>query len=167
MILWLKFIHIAAIAIWCAGLITLPGIYVQRTPSMLEEAHYRLQALVRFVYVAIVSPAAFIAVASGTALVFLRQTFVPWFSVKLAFVAALVFVHALTGLVIIRLFRGGEVYPVWRFIAVTVLTLAIIGAILTLVLAKPDLDRSLLPTILAEPGALRRAVQDLSPWPIP
>ena len=32
---------------------------------------------------------AFLAVATGTALIFLRQTFEPWFSVKLAFVAGL------------------------------------------------------------------------------
>lgn len=161
--IWLKSLHIATIAIWSAGLICLPGLYLQRAHVPNDQSLHRLQAMVRFLYVAIVSPAAFVAVGSGTALIFLRETFEPWFSVKLTVVGAMVVAHILTGLVIIRLFEEGNVYPVWRFVAVTLATLLIVGAILAVVLAKPDLPH-LLPEAMSEPGALRRILEPLNPF---
>lgn len=166
MITWLKFIHIATIAVWAAGLISLPGLYVQRAHVADDEQLHRLQRIVRSAYVRLVSPAAFVAVASGIALIFLRETFVAWFSLKLAFVGVLVVIHALTGLVIIRLFREGEIYPVWRFVAVTTLTVAIVLAILVLVLAKPDIAVTY-PAALGQPGALRDLFADFIPWTTP
>jgi putative membrane protein len=109
--LWIKLLHVATISIWSAGLICLPGLYVQRTHVPDDESLHRLQGMVRFLYVAIVSPAAFIAVGSGTALIFLREAWVPWFSVKLVFVGAMVVIHILTGLVIIKLFEKGQPLP--------------------------------------------------------
>jgi uncharacterized membrane protein len=158
--IWLKLLHLAAIAIWSAGLISLPGLYLQRAHVPDRAAKHRLQAMVRFLYVAIVSPAAFVAVASGTALIFVRQSFEPWFTLKLVFVGALATIHILTGLVILRLFEAGNVYPLWRFVAVTAATLLVVTAILFVVLAKPDLP-DLLPAEMAEPGWLSR----LNPFP--
>ncbi len=162
----LKVVHIAAISIWAAGLVSLPGLYVQRVHVADREALYRLQKIVRFAYVTVVSPAAFIAVGSGIALIFGREAYAPWFSLKLLFVAILVILHVLTGLVIIRLFREGEIYPVWRFVLVTVITCCIVTAILVVVLAKPNIDVQL-PASVTQPGGLRTLLQDLSPWPIP
>lgn len=166
MILSLKFMHIAAIAIWAGGLVCLPGLYVQRAHVEDKDSLYRLQMIVRFSYVAIISPAAFVAVATGIMLIFGQQTFAPWFSLKLFFVALLVVLHVLTGLVIIRLFREGEVYPVWRFVMATVLTSVVVVAILFIVLAKPTIHATIAEDLL-EPGGLRRFVQSISPWPIP
>ncbi|MBS7742616.1 MAG: CopD family protein [Chelatococcus sp.] len=163
MMIWLKSVHIAAIAIWGAVMICLPSLYVQRAHVANKASLHRLQAMVRFLYVAIASPSAFIAIGSGTVLIFLRRSFEPWFSLKLAFVGALVALHILNGLVIIRLFEAGNVYPVWRFMAVTVLTLLIVAAILVAVLAKPAIP-DFLPHALTEPGALRRIVEGLSPF---
>jgi uncharacterized membrane protein len=162
--IWLKLLHLAAIAIWSAGLISLPGLYLQRAHVPDRAAKHRLQAMVRFLYVAIVSPAAFVAVASGTALIFVRQSFEPWFTLKLVFVGALATIHILTGLVILRLFEAGNVYPVWRFVTVTAATLLVVAAILVVVLAKPHLP-DLLPAQLSEPGALRRLAGGLNPFP--
>ena len=161
--IWLKTLHLAAIAIWSAGLLGLPGLFVRRTHVADEQSKHRLQATVRFLYVGIVSPAAFVAVGSGTALIFLRQSFEPWFTLKLALVGALVTIHILTGLVIIRLFEAGNVYPFWRFATATVGTLLVVGAILVTVLAKPDLP-DLFPDAMAEPGALRRIADGLNPF---
>ena len=161
--LWVKALHLATIAIWAAGLIALPGLYVQRTHVPDEPSLHRLQALVRFLYVGVLSPAAFVAVGSGVGLIFLRETFEAWFTAKLAFVGALVTIHILTGLVIIRLFEAGNVYPVWRFAAVTATTVLVVAAILFIVLAKPDLP-DLLPDAMSEPGTLRRLVEPLNPF---
>lgn len=161
--IWLKVVHLAAIAIWSGGLICLPGLYVQRAHVPDRESLHRLQAMVRFLYVAVMSPAAFIAIGSGTALIFLRQTFETWFSLKLALVGVMVVIHILTGLVIIRLFDKGQSYPVWRCVAVTLVTVAVVGAILAVVLAKPDVP-NLLPRAMSEPGALGRLLEPLNPF---
>lgn len=165
MIELLKVFHIAAISVWVAGLVALPGLYIQRTHVTSRDALHRLQLAVRFAYVGLISPAAFIAVGSGIALIFGRATYAPWFSAKLGMVAVLVFIHVLTGLVVIRLFREGERYPVWRFVLVTMLTLIVACGILFLVLAKPPL--SLPRTDIFAPGALREIVAPLNPWTTP
>lgn len=164
MILWLKFAHVAAIAIWSAGLICLPWLYVQRPDTRDTPEIYRLQALVRFAYVALISPAAFVAVGTGIGLIFVAGTFEAWFSLKLVLVGALVGVHILTGLVIIKLFEEGEAYPRWRFVLVTVATVAIVVAILVVVSAKPIFDFAFLGEFLATPGALGEWGGDLIPW---
>ncbi len=161
---WLKFLHIAAISIWSAGLICLPGLYVQRARLPSGPSLHRLQALVRFLYVRAMSPAAFLGIATGTGLIFLRQTWEPWFGAKLVFVGVMATIHILTGLVIIRLFDEGQVYPVWRFIAVTLLTVVVVSAVLFLVLGKPELP-PILPDAMREPGALKRLLGDLNPFP--
>ena len=63
---WLKFLHITAIAIWSAGLICLPGLYMRRALVPNKAALHELQALVRYLYVVILSPAAFIAIGMET-----------------------------------------------------------------------------------------------------
>ncbi|MBA4209768.1 MAG: hypothetical protein C0454_09590 [Parvibaculum sp.] len=168
MIVWLKIIHILSVSIWMAGLVSLPGLYVQRAHVADHDALYRLQRMVRFSYVVFVSPAAFAAVASGIGLIFARETFTPWMSAKLVLVGALVVVHTLTGLVIIRLFEEGQIYPVWRFIGATVFALLLILGVLYFVLAKPDFEfADLLPAALSEPGALRPIADSLNPWASP
>lgn len=162
--IWLKLLHLAAIALWSAGLICLPGLYLQRAHVPNRASKHRLQAMVRFLYVAILSPAAFVAVGSGIVLIFVRQSFAPWFTLKLALVGALVTIHILTGIVIIRLFEAGNLYPVWRFVAVTAVTVLVVAAILIVVLAKPDLP-ALFPAEMAEPGALKRLLGGLNPFP--
>src|SRR5690606_23695297 len=111
---------------WSAGLICLPFLYLQRR-RLAGDALHRLHNFTRFFYVALVSPAAFVAIASGTALVFVQATYAPWFSVKLALVAVLVAIHATSGLVILRLFEPDRFYPFWRFAGVTTLTLAVVS----------------------------------------
>lgn len=168
MIAWLKFLHIAAIAVWMAGLVGLPGLFVQRKLVSDDDHLFQLQRTVRFAYLRLVSPAAFLAVATGIILIFGRGVFEPWLSAKLALVGILVLLHTLTGLIINRLFDDGESYPVWRFVAVTALTAVLILGILYLVLAKPSLDLGMLvPAAMSEPGGLHRLFEEFSPWPKP
>lgn len=150
---WLKFLHVIGIAVWSAGLVALPVLYVQRR-GLEGDSLYRLHAFSRAFYVAIVSPSAFLAVGSGTALIMMQGTYENWFSAKLVGVAAMTGIHIFSGLMILRLFEPEGRYPVWRAVAVVTLTLAVISAILTLVLGKP---RLLWPRVLDDffaPGAL-------------
>lgn len=162
----LKFVHITMIAVWAAGLISLPGLYVQRAHVEDRNALYRLQMMVRYAYVTIISPSAFIAVATGTALIFGQQTYAPWFSLKLLFVGMLVVLHVMTGLIIIRLFREGETYPVWRFVMATAITAVVAAVIVFLALAKPLFETEFAGELM-RPGGLRTLVERFSPWPIP
>lgn len=162
MIATLKLVHIAAVSIWMAGLVSLPGLFFKREQVAENEEMFRLQRMVRHAYLVLVSPAAFIAIATGTGLIFLREAFEPWLSVKLALVGALVVIHTISGLVIIRLFREGEMYPVWRFIGMTITSLTLVLCVLYLVLAKPVLSMS--PSVLSEPGGLGRLFDGFNPW---
>lgn len=161
----LKVVHIAAISVWCAGLLCLPSLYIQRRSITRRDDLHRLQKMVRYAYIAVVSPLAFIAVASGIILIFTEKTFAPWFAAKLAFVGLMAFFHVLMGLVVIRLFRDGEEYPIWRFALATLLTGTTITCILWLVLAKPEI-----PTVsedIFRPGALRELLAPINPWTTP
>ena len=133
----LKSLHILGIAGWSVGLICLPYLYVQRR-KLSGAMLYRLHNFTRFFYVALVSPAAFVAVATGTALIFVESTFEPWFAVKLAFVGAMVVVHITSGVTILSLFEPGRTYPLWRAGLVSGLSVAVICAILIAVLGKPE-----------------------------
>ena len=96
----LKFVHLAAIAVWSGGLIVLPFLFWQRRTFALGQELDRLHRMTRFVYVGMASPAAFIAIGSGTALIFLQATFQEWFSIKMVLVGAMVMLHVVAGLVL-------------------------------------------------------------------
>jgi protoporphyrinogen IX oxidase len=175
MIALVKFVHITAVVIWTAGLIALPGFYLQlgrlrasgAEIPLHDETVLRLQRAVRFTYVGIISPAAFIAVASGTLLMFQRGIVAPWFSMKLALVAGLVLAHTLTGVLLVRLFERPDAYPTWRYVAETGITLTIATAIITLTLSKATIPDELLPAALGQPGALKTLIESISPWQRP
>lgn len=158
-----KFLHIVAIALWSGGLICLPFLYLQRK-RLNGDALHRLHNFTRFFYVALVSPAAFVAVGSGIALIFLQGMFEAWFSLKLALVAGLVFVHVTSGALILRLFEPDQSYPLWRFLAVTALTFTLVGLILLVVLGKPQWTTPGPVETLLAPGALGIILSDLIAW---
>lgn len=159
----LKFVHVIAIAGWSAGLICLPFLYLQRR-RLKGDALHRLHNFTRFFYVSLVSPAAFVAVGSGTALIFNQGTFEPWFSVKLGLVGAMVIIHVTSGAVILRLFEPGKAYPAWRFAAVSSLTTLVIGLILVVVLGKPEWTTPGLIETMFAPGALGALLRNLTAW---
>lgn len=136
---WLKFIHVIGIALWSAGLLALPILYRQRG-GLKDKALFRLHAFTRTFYVALVSPAAFVAVGSGTALILLQGTYENWFSAKLVGVAAMTGIHIFSGLMILKLFEPDRSYPAWRMVGVVTLTSLVVTSILILVLAKPAIE---------------------------
>ena len=152
---FLKFLHIAAIALWTAGLICLPHLNRQRSEVGEQTDLHRLHSMVRFFYVVILSPAAFVGILTGTALIYVQETFTVWFTLKLALVGALVAVHLRTGHVILRLFDESVRWSPWRHTAMTVLTVTIASGIVLVVLTKPAINARALQTNLFAPGQLR------------
>lgn len=164
MIAWTKAVHIIALMVWCAGLVMLPTIYVHRNGLRGDQLH-DLHRLARVVFINITSPAAFVAVIAGTALIFMRNTFTVWMALKLLAVGLLAAFHVREGYIILHLFDRDGRYARWRQIAATTATLCSIGAILWLVLAKPSIGTDELPRWILEPGGLQSLLETINPMP--
>lgn len=152
----LKFIHLAAIAIWSGGLLALPFLFWQRRAREAGPDLDRLHRIVRLVYVELTSPAAFIAIASGTALIFLQATFEEWFSIKMVLVGIMAMLHVVAGLVVHQLFSPKGRFGRFSFVALSGTYAVLIVAIVWVVLAKPQIDSNQFATHLFEPGGLSR-----------
>jgi protoporphyrinogen IX oxidase len=156
MTLLLKFIHLGTIAVWSAGLIILPFLFWQRQSLNMGIELDRLHRLTRFVYLGMTSPAAFLAIGSGTALIFLQTTFVEWFSLKMVLVGILVMLHVVAGQTLMHLFEPSGTFSRYSYIALTASYVVLITAIIWLVLAKPHIDSNQFATHLFAPGGLRQ-----------
>nr|WP_064494838.1 CopD family protein [Pseudomonas chengduensis] len=133
----LKLLHFMALICWCGVLLYLPAMIAAGTRSS-DELFYRDHAhLTRTVFNLIATPAALLAIGSGTALFLRESIFDPWLIVKLTTVAGMVLCHALCGVLILRIERAAE--PALRrdCLLIALLLIALIGATLWLVLAKP------------------------------
>ena len=112
----LKFVHVGAIALWAGGLLVLPLLLARRARLASHDAVQGLHALTRRLVLWFMSPGAFVAVGTGTALIFLRPTQAPWFSAKLAAVGLMAALHVAQSTLVLRLFRPGERVPAWRLV---------------------------------------------------
>jgi uncharacterized membrane protein len=163
---FLKFAHLAAIAVWSGGLIVLPFLMWQRQALAAGPDLDRLHRMTRFVYVGMTSPAAFIAIASGTALIFLQATFEEWFSLKMVLVGGMVMLHVVAGLALVSVFTPGGRFGLLSHVSLTTGYLVLICAIIWIVLAKPHIDSNAVAPGLFKPGALRQLFSDIK-MPIP
>jgi uncharacterized membrane protein len=156
MAIFLKFVHLAAIGVWSGGLIALPFLFRQRRELEAGPDLDRLHRLARFVYVDMTSPAAFVAIGSGTALIFLQATFQEWFSMKMLLVGAMVMLHVVAGLVLLHVFLPKGRFGRSSYAGLTSAYLVVITTILWIVLAKPHIDSTQFAAKLFEPGGLAR-----------
>lgn len=145
--LWLLVLHIGALLFWCAALLYLPALIAGALSGRVEitESHLRKDSVVRFVFTHIATPAALLAIISGTAVFLINTTVAPWLIAKLTLVSGLVVGHAVTGLFILRLEdEQRALAPIWCWLLASVLCLLML-AIVWLVLAKPTLTVEALP----------------------
>ena len=156
-----KFIHLGTIAIWSAGLIVLPLLFWQRRGLEMGSELDRLHRFTRFIYVGMTSPAAFLAIGSGTVLIFLQTTFLEWFSLKMVLVGLLVMLHVVAGLTLMHLFEPTGRFGRFSYVALTVSYLVLITAIIWVVLAKPHIDSNQFATKLFAPGGLRQVLGEI------
>ncbi len=147
----LKALHIMALLLWMAGLLSLPLMLAKHEEGEHQFRYAKIRKFTHYSYTRLVTPAAVIAIAAGTPLIFLRGIFVPWLFAKLVLVAALVALHAYVGHIVLKMGEeSGEqpAPPAWP--VMTGLGLLILG-ILVLVLLKPALDAYQLPELLHQP----------------
>lgn len=151
----LKGLHVIALALWCAGLFALPLMLARHDPAIGAEDYSRIRRATHYGYTFVITPAALIAIASGTLLIFLREAFVLWMFAKLVFVAGLVTFHAWVGYVLVAVAETeGSHTPPEPFRPLLLLLLPIL-AILALVLGKPELEEIPMPTWLSEPRGIQ------------
>jgi uncharacterized membrane protein len=156
----LKFIHLATIVLWSGGLIVMPFLYWQRRGIPVGPELDRLHRFSRFVFVAMASPAAVIAIGTGTALIFLQTTFLEWFSLKMVLVGGMVILHVATALILARVFEPNGRFGRLSYVALTCGLMVVITAILWVVLAKPHIDSNQFATDLFTPGGLGHLLGD-------
>jgi protoporphyrinogen IX oxidase len=166
-LLWItKFVHLGAISLWAGGLMALPFLLRQKR-DLQGEALHRLHRMVRLLYVGWLSPAAFLGIGSGVLLIFLRETFVEWFTLKLLLVGVLTALHVRAGLLVLSVFDpGGRLSP-WGARLLTGGTVLSVCGILVTVLWKPDMFSESWAPGLFEPGALGEWLPRVSAWVSP
>lgn len=156
MIALVKGLHIAALVVWCAGLLALPlvlQIYGRREHIRTQSGFSEFRLLVHAIYTRIVTPAAIIAIVAGTVLIFLRGLTQDWLVAKLVAVAGMVLVHAWLGHLCVEASIGRGSYRMPQPLLAVPPALLFMGAVLFLVLAKPNLTTLIdaLPVELREP----------------
>jgi len=156
MIAIVKSLHIAGLCIWCAGLLILPlllHLYGQREDIRTQAGYSEFRLLVHASYNKIVTPAALIAIASGTLLIFLAGVTDAWLMVKLAVVAGMVLLHAWMGHLVVQTAEGKGSYRMPEPLIALPLAILLMAGVLVLVLAKPDLEplNRFLPGVLLSP----------------
>lgn len=154
-----KAVHIAALVIWCAGLLALPLMLSKHEIGETQSNYGRLRLLTHVTYSYIVTPCAVVAITAGTALIFLRGVFVPWMFAKLVAVGLLVALHTRIGhIVLLMSERRGSYQPrssAWMVAG----SIATIVAVLALVLGKPIIP-GFAPDWLATPRNAQLPVEE-------
>ncbi|MFC7369939.1 MULTISPECIES: CopD family protein [Vreelandella] len=135
---WLKLLHIAALVIWCGALLYLPALLLHAL-QLRKDAGFAQSAppMPRFFYNSIATPAALVAIASGTLLFLLHGLLGGWLILKLGAVVLMVAAHGCFGWLILRLEMGISSGVKTATLLALLLALAGMLGVLGVVLAKP------------------------------
>lgn len=101
---WLLLLHISALVCWCGALLYLPALISgnNRSDQLATDALVKRDALPRFVFTLIATPAALVAIGSGTAVFVANGIVAFWLIAKLTLVSFLVLGHVAVGLLAAR-----------------------------------------------------------------
>ncbi len=147
----LKALHLGFLALWMAGLFALPRMLARHDGGLLHAEFAQIRRATHYAYVWAVTPAAVLTIATGTMLIFLREVFAIWLFGKLVLVTGLVALHAWIGHTIVAVAEtDGRHQPPEALVPSLILALLVIG-VLTVVLAKPELEELPIPALLLEP----------------
>lgn len=135
---WIKFVHIVALVCWCGALLYLPALLMGSTRQYADSGFADdAPPVSRYLFNSAATPAALLAIASGTLLFLVHGLVGGWLVLKLVAVVGMVLSHALCGWLILRVeqrrFGGVWVLSVMSATVAAVLMVAVV----MLVLAKP------------------------------
>ncbi|OOG21015.1 hypothetical protein B1C78_16775 [Thioalkalivibrio denitrificans] len=143
--LWLLALHIIALLFWTAGLLYLPLLLAATGTRQVElvKVPRRHDSVARFVFTHIATPAALLAILSGTAVFLVDRSMEYWLILKLTAVTLLVACHVAAGLLVLHA-EDETKQPLtntYRLLAGVLCLLMI--AIVWIVLAKPQVPEGL------------------------
>ncbi len=137
---WAMMAHIITLGIWSAALLVLAGLYATAPDRMLGAAVQQHRIMCRYVFVMVASPAAILAIFTGSVLAVLRGATGEWLLAKLAFVTLLVMYHTYCGkLLDAQGMESQRAQPQRRHPLLIAVPVLLIIAIFVLVLAKPHM----------------------------
>jgi protoporphyrinogen IX oxidase len=147
----LKALHLGFLALWTAGLFALPQMLARHDRGLLASEFTQIRRATHYSYIWVVTPAAVLAIATGAALIFVREVFTVWLFAKLVLVAGLVAVHAWIGHTIITVAETEGRHEPPDAVVPGLILIALILGILLLVLSKPELEELPVPVWLQSP----------------
>ncbi len=133
---WLKLLHVAAVVIWCGALLYLPVVIAacaRAGPSSFDVPRHVLRA----VFIGVATPAALVAITSGSAIFLLYGPLAPWLFAKLSLVGLLVLGHGACGMLILRIEQQRIAWVRGLAHGIEAASLVWLAAIAWLVLQKP------------------------------
>lgn len=135
---WIKFVHIAALVCWCGALLYLPALLMailreRRATAFADDA----PPIPRYLFNSAATPAALLAIASGTLLFLVEGLAGGWLVLKLVAVTGMVLCHALCGWLILRVEQERTKGVHWLGALTACVASLLMIAVVTLVLAKP------------------------------
>ena len=134
---YLKFVHFTALLVWCACLFALPALLALHAYRPTKVERERVVAATRFTFVALASPAAIVAVVSGTLMVYPTGSYGGWMLAKLTLVTGMVIFHAVCGKLVLVLQRKPHaVRPGW-LLTLGGVPLLLVPGVLAMVLWQP------------------------------
>jgi protoporphyrinogen IX oxidase len=134
---WLLVLHVAAILLWSASLLYLPALIVGGKSGRIDFEQHHPLALGRTIFIRVVTPAAMLAIVSGTAIFMTAYVTSLWLALKLSLVSALVICHVLLGWMVLRVGHGAGENTVAVCVSLAMASMLLIVAIITVVLMKP------------------------------
>ncbi len=133
----LKALHIVTLLVWCAGLLYLPGQFAAFRQARGKDEIQRMHIMTRMVFIVVTSPAAVLAIISGTALVAVTGQTGEWLALKLTAVGAMVLFHLYCGHIVERLDREPRLVRLRARLLLLIVPAVLIPLVIWLVMAKP------------------------------
>lgn len=102
--IWFLTLHIITLIFWCASLLYLPALIsgIHSRSTAISEPKHKYGSVARFVFTTVATPAALLAIMSGTVVFMLNRTVEVWLIGKLTLVTALAVAHTLAGLLLLH-----------------------------------------------------------------